>query len=353
MTLSFLFLDERNPLDPFIAANDGSSGLSSRDIASIEDIHPPTDINFENKTDKFATADDSSETKPCESITSYASVKSGVRVPLYQNVRKGIAFQLWPAATFLCDYLDDHLPAILSRSSSLRALSETEDVNPALSVVELGAGIGLCGIYLAKYVSKLMADRVRNNSDTLEVIRSNESKIPRISRVNVIITDLPEAMPLISANIELNKAEYKCYEDYSIDPSSAKDITKGYQSCTTHVEAAVLRWGNGDDHATILRHCQSLDATNIPTLIIAADCIYWESLFEIFADTLMFFASMGSTIIISHVKRWKKENRFFAICKKKGLHVEILHEVIDQVINENTNESSRRIRRIYQLSKPK
>jgi len=50
----------------------------------------------------------------------------------------GIAHQLWPAAVLLCDYIGDHPDFLVDLIAE----------HP-LHVVELGSGIGLCGLFVA------------------------------------------------------------------------------------------------------------------------------------------------------------------------------------------------------------
>ena len=54
-------------------------------------------------------------------------------------------------------------------------------------------------------------------------------------------------------------------------------------------------------------------------------------------------------VIVAHVRRWKKDGKFFAMCKKT-MNVDVLEETVDSVINEATSEVSRRVTRIYKIS---
>lgn len=209
-----------------------------------------------------------------------------INILLKQNATKGIAFQLWPAAEFLCNYFDENYQNLIE--------------NDCESIIELGAGIGLCGIYLAK------------------LLKHTNLK-------DVYITDLQEAIPLICENISLNN-----------------------QDSNINVHSRVLSWDNSEEITDMIR-VTCYEGRPLP-LIIAADCIYWECLFVPFYNTLKEFIDQGCTVILSHVRRWKKDNKFFALCRKNNLKVEILHECKDMVLNENTNESNRRISRIYKIS---
>jgi hypothetical protein len=201
----------------------------------------------------------------------------------------------------------------------------------------------------------------------------------------VLITDLPEAIELIDKNIRHN-SNSDCVDNIvSHDDSSGCDKTinngsdKEYNSICDDDDSG----GDDDDGASILasqvlswgniRHCESALRTvswknkqhhrphahdgdgfdkqenkqedadddsqgndnsshNDELLIIAADCVYWECLYDAFFQTLRHFTSQGKhvKVIYSHVKRWKKENKFFNMCKKH-LHVEVLYEKVEMV----------------------
>ena len=58
-------------------------------------------------------------------------------------------------------------------------------------------------------------------------------------------------------------------------------------------------------------------------------------------------------MIIAHVKRWKKDSKFFALLKKKGLMIDIIHEDIGMKEEENTGELRKHIQRIYRIYESK
>lgn len=118
---------------------------------------------------------------------------------LHQRVRKGIAHQLWPAATFLCKYLEAHRDEVFP--------------NGRCRVLELGAGIGLCGLLAALHGH------------------------------SVVLTDLPEALPGLQENIERNNLQGRA-------------------------SAVQLAWGT-DDH---LQPEIDVEHTDV---VLVADCVYW------------------------------------------------------------------------------
>jgi predicted nicotinamide N-methyase len=169
-----------------------------------------------------------------------------------------------------------------------------------INILELGAGIGLCGIFLKKQFPESIGQ--------------------------VVITDLPEAIEAINKNIELNSLSVEA-------------------DC---IRAEVLSWGIESDSSKV-----AIDVFGNRHIdyVIAADCVYWECLFAPFAETLVYFANRGSKIIIAHVRRWKKDGKFFDLCKRKGLTVTILDEIVGTDTNEHTGQSIRSIKRIYQICK--
>lgn len=212
-------------------------------------------------------------------------------ISLEQQKRKGIASQLWPAAVFLSNFLEDSMPTHFS--------------NPNDSyLIELGAGVGLCGLVCAALGFK-----------------------------KVFLTDLPVAMDLLNANILLNEQVIQSRF------SEADDIGK--------VEACVLAWGQADD----LENVMSRIPPGAQVYCIAADCVYWECLFQPLFDTVKSLViTHGVDIIIAHVKRWKKDEQFFKMCRK-AMNVEVLVETIEMVPHEHTGVPTREIKRIYKISK--
>lgn len=204
-------------------------------------------------------------------ITHHSSQYFNTDITIETSKVKGIAHQLWPAAYLLCNYLEVYHRIYFNSPSTT-------------SVVELGAGVGLGGILAGMFGCR-----------------------------TVIITDLAEAMPLIQKNIDHNQSLFP-------NPSS--------------VRAAVLRWGESVDHQSRAAELQ-LSEPNASVLVIAADCVYWEHLYEPFYQTLLYFVcELGATVVLSHVKRWKKEKKFFTMVGRK-MSLEVVYEAVEMVPDDD------------------
>ena len=208
-------------------------------------------------------------------------------IRLFQQKSRGIAHQLWPAATHLCNYIDGNMQAVFEPHGGVEQAR----------VVELGAGIGLVGLYVAALGCK-----------------------------RTILTDLPKAMDILNRNIEANA-----------------ENGKGVIDCMP------LSWGCSDE-ASLVVSALNEQTTTFPPLILAADCIYWECLFEVLVDSLCeLLAIPGARVLMSHVRRWKKDARFFKLCTKRGLSVTVLQETVEHVPAINTGLPERCITRIYSI----
>lgn len=209
-------------------------------------------------------------------VTEYTSL-SGITVRLHQERVRGIAHQLWPASIALVEYMERNLDTLFPAGIREQAF------------VELGAGIGLCGLFAAALGSR-----------------------------QVVLTDVPVAMDSLEHNIAINNA--------------------------TRARAAVLMWGDEGDFRQVTSMFEG------PPFVIASDCVYWEHLYVPLFKTLLSFVNHGSTILMAHVKRWKKDTKFFAMCVKH-MKVETVLERVDHKVVDESLVSRRIIHRIYRMSK--
>lgn len=292
---------EKNLLASMFRDRDDSDTISEYSCDESAAADDDDDDN-NNNSDKLTLTplEITTDEKIVEEVGSYIyheSLAKSFQIKLYQNELMGIAHHLWPAATFLCKYIESNIETVFANMN----LSLTNPLQRLL-ILELGAGIGLCGIFVARLLASLgLAD------------------------MNVIVTDLPEAMDNLNKNISLNSLSHV-------------------------VKPEILRWGNEDDLSHTLKDWKQ-QTSDHPLLVIAADCVYWECLYQPFLNTLTDLVSRGATILIAHVRRWKKDGKFFQMCKRQGITVDVIHEVIDQETNEHTNVKSRRVTRVYKLYK--
>jgi hypothetical protein len=219
---------------------------------------------------------------------------------------KGIAHQIWPAATFLTQYILNNLNNFFPQSDEIIDLV----------ILEVGAGLGATSLYLAK---------------VLELY-------PHINASQTYVTDLPEVVENLETNIQRNELFGR-------------------------VKSSVLRWGNRED---LLIFFNCLIDLNKPVhlMVLGADVIYWESLFDPLIQTLLDIIELSNsssyilslTVVIAHIKRWKKDQVFFKRCRKKLPKGYSFDCVCEEIINRDEEElpvsiNAKEIRRIYQILK--
>jgi hypothetical protein len=266
---------EKNVFESLFGCDSSASSNSSRSVSRSSSFNDQIEDHNIVENDK---------------ITMFQSILfPECPIKIIENKSMGIAHQLWPAASFLGDFIAEN-PKILQ--GHVESCSR-------INLIELGAGLGLSGLFLAKYL----------NQHSLGI------KIEK-----AILTDLPEAIPGLMRNIEIN------------------DLTET-------VAAQVLSWGIDDDVHRVMSYVERSN-----TVIVAADVVYWESLFTPLIDSLFLLCHRYlCTVYIAHVKRWKKDNKFFAICKKRHLAVELLREEVHTKKHEHTDDLVKEIRRIYRI----
>jgi len=248
----------------------------------------------------------------------YTSSSGQISIKLRQQKQLGIAHQLWPAASFLCHYLETNLYTLYPSQSSF-------------NILELGAGIGLAGVFV--------------------------SKLPRVNQV--ILTDLECVQELLKTNIQLNcsRTDMNTVEVQSASVETSNSLS----TCSNRVRNEVLCWGVIEDVDRALRLFSSSSSfsstlspsvlsqsSQLPLLVIASDCVYWEHLFQPLYETLLYLTQHNCHIIISHVRRWKRDSKFFQMCSKTMV-VEKLHEELDYITEEFDGSKRRRLQRIYRI----
>jgi hypothetical protein len=257
----------------------------------------------------FRTDDDSSsseeekeetQNESCEATASAvdedqsAFVQYPIMNILLEEQRFGgsIAQRLWPAAEYLARFIMEQ--------------KETIDKNGAntLSILELGAGVGLTGLQLATQL-----------------------------QCRVLLTDLPEAMPLLERNIELNRDRFVLNSDA--------------------VEAQVLSWGDEEHIQQALAWLLENDG---PVLILASDCVYFQELHAPLEQTLRQLLEPLSSnrttakCWIAGMRRWKRDNAFYANLGQRtrtATH-ELTCDCLQETVSRDDNDK-REIIRVFSI----
>ncbi|CAL1538723.1 unnamed protein product [Lymnaea stagnalis] len=152
----------------------------------------------------------------------------GTEITFDQSAEGDVGCVVWDAALVLCGYIGKQ-NCFVDRS-----------------VLELGAGTGAVGL-TAAYL-----------------------------RARVVITDLPEFVPLLQHNITLNKNKLK-------GSCTAMALPWGDKKCMTDIKEAHFR--SGVDY------------------ILLADCVYYEQSLEQLKDTIEYFSTAHTTILCSYEDR--------------------------------------------------
>ena len=225
-----------------------------------------------------ATATTDAVTEAEEST--YESPLLSTPIRLHQKVLSGIGFQLWPAATFLCRELE----ALAVTSGALERLFGAPPAEAR--VLELGTGVGLCGIFAAQ----------------------------ALGCRRVVLSDLEEVLPATRASIGLNT------------PGLADRCVACALPWGESVAPALAAAGGGVD------------------VVLAADVVYWQHLHAPLLQTLRALCAHGAVALVAHTKRWGKDERFFAACRK-ALAVEVVRETV-----ERCAEGRRVVTRLYRIA---
>ena len=240
-----------------------------------------------------------------------------------QRIGGSIAQRLWPAAQYLANYLlreDSKWKTPLlsspptaaaatdsSSSSSSSLSSSSSSLSCGLTILELGAGVGLTGLQLA-------------------------TRLP----AKILLTDLPEAMPLLQRNIQLNRDRFH--------PGAS-------------VQAQVLSWGNAKEAQQALNLLSNKHHNNRDSLlIIAADCVYFSELHLPLEQTIVHLLqhhhhhdNNHSLCVLAGARRWKRDNAFYAKLghKTKTATHRLVCECWDEQVQRNQDGGDRQVLRVY------
>ncbi|CAH0391417.1 unnamed protein product [Bemisia tabaci] len=167
---------------------------------------------------------------------------------LYQCTIGDVGCVVWDAALVLSKYLE----VSCAKSPWLQGRK----------ILELGAGVGCVGIVAACLGG------------------------------DVIVTDLPEILPLLEKNISANFQQ--------IEGTGGK------------ISAQTLRWGDAENIKLLPK----------PDIILMADVIYYEESVEALVSTLLLLSDKNTTLILCHEKRQSEKQKeiFDAFYKRAKEH---------------------------------
>ncbi|MCJ1255615.1 hypothetical protein MMC24_003432 [Lignoscripta atroalba] len=187
---------------------------------------------------------------------------------LQEDLKEGCGGQMWPAGMVLAKYL-------LKRKDEWRGKTmfvRSAYVSPT-TVVELGAGGGLVGLALA-----------------LGLTQSHPTEPPLPPLPPIHITDLPPLLPLQQENLSLNY----------LPP--------------TLVTSTPLSWG------TPLSISALPPTYHQPSILLAADCVYFEPAFPLLLQTMNEMIGAQTVCWFCFVKR-RRADMGFVRGLRKGFEV--------------------------------
>lgn len=182
----------------------------------------------------------------------------------------GIAWRVWPGATYLLEYIANERPDCLFRKGNPRCSRTT--------VLELGSGVGTVGLFCAGM------------------------------GMRTILTDTEEAVRALERSVAEN-------EDTAIVADA--DTCHSF-SQRKRVVVMRLDWNSKKDAELVLQKMAEGPFGLKRVIIVLSDCTYWDSLFVPLASTIERLLlgikdSGGQGIVLcAHERRqWKIEKRFF------------------------------------------
>jgi predicted nicotinamide N-methyase len=170
-----------------------------------------------------------------------------------------VGLVLWQAGLVAADWIIRHRMRPPASTDDDGATAGTTAPSP-LTVIELGAGVGQCGIALAK-----------------------------AGAARVVMTDLPHIVPLAEENARLN--------GFTSSPSSSL-------ACVPYT------WG--DDAAPVLEALRrgGEGATQWPDLVVAADCLYEPRVYPVLLQAIGSVSGPHTRVVLCHRLRVYDEKGF-------------------------------------------
>ncbi|KAL6944478.1 hypothetical protein ACO0RG_001215 [Hanseniaspora osmophila] len=194
---------------------------------------------------------------PHDNIYTFKDSGISLHTPIHiqTDSAPGCGGKIWESGEMMCDYIIEKLMDPESKFSKLHE-------NRYRNIIELGTGTGIVSLLLGE-----LHNEGYTNFD------------------NVDATDITALLPLLEENIKHNNME-------------------------NIIHAKELWWGQAIDK-------KEFDLNKVD-LILAADCVYHECLFEILIETFMNLTEVNqdTPILLAYKKRRNADKRFFQKLKK-------------------------------------
>jgi predicted nicotinamide N-methyase len=216
-------------------------------------------------------------------IATTATLRSMIEIT--EDTAPGCGGRVWESANVLCSYLDklkqnwfEHVDIDFDRNKC------------GLNVLELGAGTGVVGIYMAK----LFGFNCQTQPDHVQSVPST----PHINQL--ILTDMDFLCPLMIENVQKNDLNnYLLSAQISVKPllwgcenlPSPRTLTASASSKTTITD-------------------YNLD------IVLISDCVYLETCFDILLETMDALIGAHTVCFMSYKKRRRAEKQFFIKLRK-------------------------------------
>jgi hypothetical protein len=232
------------------------------------------------------------------------------------------------------------------RSMTSTTINDTNTNTTTLKVIELGAGVGFTTLELAYNVYSNKQTNYNNNNHN--------------SYVQFLLTDLQSALPILQRNVHRN-FDRIFYNNNNNNNNCNTNNTTTNTSKNDTIKVQQLEWGNIQDIRNALswyNNNHKNDDNNIQTehrkkdntpalLILGSDCVYWESLYNIFETTissLLQNASSNSICLLANVRRWKRDTNYFqhqfgqfTSTKHGHLRCICIHERVTRAYHHNSD----------------
>jgi len=335
-------------------SKDVINGDESDDFDTEERVPPTTEFSF-----VYRLSDQEHDSNTSNPLNINLTLKGFPTES--EQIWNSTGLTLWPASHYLCEYLVDHYPDILSFDSfselkQRRNDSEenTKTTTPrknikmpgSICAVELGSGLGRCGLLLHHIIS--MQENVRSHvyltdgdTDTLKQLRDNVAENTNQNIQNDVATPIDDD--------QNGKEQRKSHAISCHQLLWGRDSTRSF--CERHFK-------NFEKHDDIdSDHSQTDDAMprNSMNLVIGSDLVYAHGVIDPLFETVSVLLNNGnegdsrqqqkdprsatnkkSVFLMAHSDRREGSsvtlNMVLEGAKKAGLDYEILQRIEDEGI---------------------